>query len=204
MMDSKTPESGRAELIEVTVYYLEMLSPRNLKASTRAPENVEIHQAQIPSPEFSRFLYTAVGGNWYWRERLVWSYANWMDVLARDNYETWVAYDEGTPAGYYELEKHPDNSVQIAYFGLLPAFVGKGIGGLLLTSAIRRAWAWNAHRVWVHTCTLDHPNALPNYQARGLRIYRQDNVLVNLPPTPPGPWPGAHMDQVFPVTGKAT
>lgn len=179
---------------QVTVYYLEMLTPDALRASARAAQNVEIRQAQVPSPEFSRFLYTAVGGNWYWRERLIWNYNNWLDVIARDNYETWVAYEHDTPAGYFELEKHADHSVQITYFGLLPAFVGKGIGGLLLTAAIRRGWQWNARRVWVHTCSLDHPNTLQNYQARGLKIYRQEDVLVNLPDTPPGPWPGAHTD----------
>ncbi|MEX1019795.1 MAG: GNAT family N-acetyltransferase [Litorilinea sp.] len=102
------------------------------------------------------------------------------------------------------MENHDDSSVEIAYFGLLPAFVGQGIGGLLLSTAIQRAWAWQAQRVWVHTCTLDHPNALQNYQARGLRIYNQEDVLVNLPDTPPGPWPGAHMAQPLPTTGKST
>lgn len=190
-----------AELTLVTVYYLEMLSPRDLRASTRTPDGVEIRQAQVPSPELNRYLYTAVGGNWYWRERLTWDYARWQSKISVPTYETWVAYQRGTPAGYFELEKHPDRSVEIAYFGLLPAFVGQGIGGLLLTSAIRRGWEWGGQRVWVHTCTLDHPNALHNYQARGLRIYKQDDVLVNLPETPPGPWPGAHMELNFPATG---
>lgn len=192
-----------AELTLVTVYYLEMLTPRNLKPSKRAPADIDIRQSETPSPEFNRFLYTAVGGNWYWRERLTWDYSRWQAKLAPDTYETWVAYQRGTPAGYFELEKHDDNSVEIAYFGLLPAFVGQGIGGLLLTRAIERAWQWNAHRVWVHTCTLDHPSALKNYQARGLRLYKEEDVLVNLPTTPPGPWPGAHMDQSLPATGNS-
>jgi GNAT superfamily N-acetyltransferase len=189
---------------QVTVYYLEALSPRALKPSTRTPEGVEIHQAEIPSPELNRYLYAAVGGQWYWRERLAWSYARWMELLDRDTYETWVAYERRTPAGYFELEKHADSSVEIVYFGLLPAFVGKGIGGLLLTTAISRAWSWGAQRVWVHTCTLDHPNALQNYQARGMRIYRQDDVVVNLPDAPSGPWAGAHMELSLPATGKKT
>jgi len=196
-----------AELTKVTIYYLEMLSPQSLVPSQRASSDahpVEIRQAEVPSPELNRFLYTAVGGKWYWRERLSWSYARWMEVLDSDRHETWIAYSRGTPAGYYELVKHPDNSVEIAYFGLLPAFVGLGIGGRLLTSAIERGWAQEATRVWVHTCTLDHPHALSNYQARGLRIYKHEDVLVNLPATSPGPWPGAFMDQSHLVLGKST
>ena len=91
-----------------------------------------------------------------------------------------------TPAGYFELEKQRDtrntqeagvststDAVELVYFGVLPPFIGRGVGGALLTEAIRRAWALGPQRVWVHTCTLDHPAALPNYQKRGFRIYDQ-------------------------------
>ncbi|MEX1019796.1 MAG: hypothetical protein WDZ49_09060 [Litorilinea sp.] len=89
------------QLTLVTVYYLEMLSPRDLRASARAPEGVEIRQAEVVSPELNRFLYTAVGGNWYWRERLPWDYQRWQQKLAPPNYATWIAYLRGTPAGYF-------------------------------------------------------------------------------------------------------
>jgi GNAT superfamily N-acetyltransferase len=79
----------------------------------------------------------------------------------------------GSPAGYFELARGDDDEVQIAYFGLTPPFIGRGLGGVLLTQAIREAWHWDATRVWVHTCNLDHPGALANYQARGMRIYRR-------------------------------
>jgi len=91
----------------------------------------------------------------------------------RPELETWVAYVLGRIAGYFELERQAGSAVEIAYFGLLPAFVGRGIGGHLLTGAIKRAWAMGASRVWVHTCTLDHPNALPNYRARGLKEFHR-------------------------------
>ena len=81
-------------------------------------------------------------------------------------------YLRGTPAGYFELDDQ-DGDVEIAYFGLLPQFLGKGLGGGFLTAAVEKAWEMGAARVWVHTCSLDHPNALKNYQARGFQIYRE-------------------------------
>jgi GNAT superfamily N-acetyltransferase len=132
-----------------------------------------------------------VGGDWYWRDRLTWDYARWMSVIGKSGYETWVAYLHGTPAGYFELDPYPDQSVEIAYFGLLPEFVGKGIGGVLLTRTIDRAWKTGAQRVWVHTCSLDHPAALRNYQARGLRLFKEESVMVPALGEAPGAWPGA-------------
>lgn len=175
----------------VTVWHLEMLSPNDLKPGRDAVSGLEIVQAKLPLPELNRFLYASVGGDWYWRDRLSWDYARWMHVIGKTGYETWVAYLHGTPAGYYELDPTPDESVEIAYFGLLPAFVGKGIGGLLLTHAIARGWEKGARRVWVHTCSLDHPAALKNYQARGLRLFKEENLLVPALGESPGAWPGA-------------
>ena len=86
---------------------------------------------------------------------------------------TFVGYYDGTPVGYYELMPEGDN-VELAYFGLLPEFVGKGLGGALLTSAINEAWALEPKRVWVHTCSLDHPSALANYRARGFKLFKED------------------------------
>lgn len=179
-------------LTPVTVFHLEMLDPQELRPTRRVPDAVaglEIVRAQVPLPEFNRFLYASVGGDWHWRDRMTWDYPRWLGVLGRPGYETWVAYLAGTPAGYYELDAHEDGSVEIAYFGLLPHFIGRGIGGLLLTHAIRRGWEKGARRVWVHTCTLDHPSALHNYEARGLKQFKQETVLVDLPAEPVGPWP---------------
>ena len=177
----------------VRVTYLEMHSPDELRASAREPGDTLLLRAEEPSPELGRFLYTAVGGDWYWRDRLIWTWAEWMERLRRPEVETWVLYSKGTPAGYFELEATPDGSVQIVYFGLLSSFVGRGLGGYLLTRAIQRAWALRpgVRRVWVHTCTLDHPSALANYQARGFRVYQEEETVFNLPGEPPGPWPGS-------------
>ncbi len=186
----------------VTIYYLEMTDRSQLRPARRQPDQVEIRRAEIPSPEFNRFLYTAVGGDWHWRDRLHWDYASWMAYLDRPEVETWVAYQRGTPAGYVELERQRGDHVEIVYFGLLPQFIGQGIGGYLLTKAIERGWDMGARRVWVHTCTLDHPSALANYQARGLRIFKTEEKWVFLPAEPPGPWPDA--DRPFHAAASTT
>lgn len=179
------------QLTKVTVYNLEMLDPDQLRPAQRQPAGLEICQAQIPLPELNRFLYASVGGDWHWHMRLTWDYARWMEVLTQPGYETWVATVYGTPAGYFELEPQDDGNIEIAYFGLMTPFMGRGIGGRLLTTAIERAWQKGARRVWVHTCTLDHPSALANYQARGMRLFLEENEEVELPGETPGPWPGA-------------
>lgn len=177
---------------QVTTWYLEMRSLGELcsKRLENQP-NLTVQQAVIPSPEFSRFLYTSVGGRWYWCDRLPWTYDQWFAYLNRPELETWVAYLSGTPAGYIELGKQSEGDVKIEYFGLLPQFIGQGIGGHLLTIGVERAWAMGTNRVWVHTCNLDGPYAYKNYKARGFKLYDTQFSSAKLPQQPPGPWPGA-------------
>ena len=92
------------------------------------------------------------------------------------NVEMWVAYEREVVAGYFELAVDEERSVEIAYFGLLPQFIGRGIGGYLLTAAVRRAWRMGASRVWLHTSFRDHPHALANYRSRGFRVFKQEAV----------------------------
>ena len=158
---------------EIKTYSLEMHSSDALQPSEAAIDGLEIRQVGVASPEFNRFLYETVGKQWFWVDRLVWTAREWNQWVDRDDLETWVAWVHGAPAGYFELERQSDD-VEIAFFGLLPRFIGRGLGGRLLTEAIRRAWAIGASRVWVHTCTLDHPNARANYEARGLKVYREE------------------------------
>jgi ribosomal protein S18 acetylase RimI-like enzyme len=175
----------------VTTYYLELKSPTEVHRSAIPYDGLHVQRAEIPCPELNRFLYTAVGGAWYWTERLSWTYQQWESYLDRPEVETWIGYVAGTPAGYFELERQAAGNVEIVYFGLLPRFIGRGIGGALLTLAIERAWQSGATRVWLHTCTLDSPAALRNYQARGFQVYRQATTEVEIPDVPPGPWIGA-------------
>ena len=157
----------------VTTFYLEMATPQDLRPAHSNNPELQVLQAEISCPPFNRFLYEVVGKAWSWTDKLKWSEQQWSDYVCRPELQTWVAYMLGTPADYFELEKQGED-VEIAYFGLLPQFIGQGIGGHLLTHAIERAWQMQAQRVWVHTCTLDHPRALSNYKARGFRVFKQD------------------------------
>ncbi len=179
----------------VVTFHLEMTDPSALHRVPLEGKNLDVQRAEIPSPELNRFFYTAVGGDWRWVDRLGWSFERWMRWLDRDEVETWIASVSGTPAGYFELEAQPGGSVEIAYFGLLPRFTGRRLGGALLTLAVERAWARGARRVWVHTCTLDHPGALQNYRARGFRVFKEETSEVEISDLPPGPWPGAHRER---------
>lgn len=180
--------STSPSFVQATIWYLEMRHPSELRPKLLHDPNVQVVQARIPSPELSRFLYTSVGGEWYWCDRLVWTYDQWMSYLNRPAVQTWIAYVAGTPAGYIELEAQRDRSVKITYFGLMRQFFGNGLGGHLLTRGLQQAWAMNATRVWVHTCTLDSPHALNNYQARGLQIYKTERFPFDISRPPPGPW----------------
>lgn len=176
---------------ELDLYHLEMTSPEELHSAPPPGEELEIRQARIPCPELNRFFYTAVGGDWFWIDRLSWTYEQWLAWLDRPELETWIGSVEGTPAGYFELEKQPGDNVELAYFGLLPRFIGRGLGGALLTAAVERAWRMGAARVWLHTCSLDGPASLANYQARGFRIFKTERLTRDFPAATPGPWPGA-------------
>jgi GNAT superfamily N-acetyltransferase len=169
----------------VTTTHLEMTSLAQLRPAPPPATPFQVMRAEVPCPELNRFLYVSVGGPWIWYGRLVWNRKKWMGYLDRPELETWLGYARGTPVGYFELERQaraagaPD--VEIAYFGLLPAFIGQGLGGALLTAAIERAWQMGAGRVWVHTCDLDHPSALANYQARGMTPFKVEQQMEDLP-----------------------
>jgi GNAT superfamily N-acetyltransferase len=157
---------------EVTTYYLEMKSVSALKEKTDA-KGLEIYECETNQFQFNKFLYQTVGEQWNWYERLVWSDQQWKSYVDDENLKTWVAYTGGTPAGFFELQRQEGSNVELAYFGLTPNFVGKGLGGYLLSQAISAAWAWEGtKRVWLHTCSLDHPGALHNYKARGMEVYK--------------------------------
>ena len=179
--------------LQVTTTYLEMHAAAQIKPAPAT--DLMPMECQQPCPEFQRFLYTAVGGDWYWLDRLRWSYTQWLEYLAQDQVKVWVGYVKGSPAGYFELSQQSDGSAKIEYFGLLPQFIGQGHGGYLLTLALKTAWTLTSQRVWVHTNSIDGPHALKNYQARGLVIYRRQQHLFDLPQKSPGPWPGAQRPQ---------
>jgi GNAT superfamily N-acetyltransferase len=156
----------------VTITYLEMLSPDALKPKRCADTRFTIREATVKQWEFNRFLYLLVGRDWSWNDKRGWTERQWKDYAESDRLRTFVAYYDGSVAGYYEIRDDNIGGVEIAIFGLTPKFVGRGYGGVLLTSAIEEAWRTRPNRVWLHTCTLDHPAALLNYQARGMIVYK--------------------------------
>ena len=157
---------------EVTTYYLEMQSADQLNEKSET-NGLQIHECRIKQFQFNRFLYQLVGESWKWIDKLSWTDDEWKAFAENDNLRTWVAYYMGSPAGYYELQQQEGGDVEIAYFGLAPRFIGQGFGGYLLSQAIKSAWQWKGtRRVWVHTCTLDHPSALRNYKSRGMMVYK--------------------------------
>ncbi|MHC4417395.1 MAG: GNAT family N-acetyltransferase [Planctomycetota bacterium] len=166
---------------KLITYYLEMKSSGELRCSRNVNPELEVKQVLNPSPELSSFLYSAVGKDWYWTDRLKWSEGQWLEYVDRPELETWVGWVSGQQVGYFELEMQSGANVEVAYFGLLPEFIGQGIGGQLLTAATERAWKMGAERVWVHTNTRDHPHALSNYQARGFRIFKEEQKYIDSP-----------------------
>jgi GNAT superfamily N-acetyltransferase len=153
----------------VTRTYLEMGSPTELRAAETPVPTPSVERLPRPSVELFRYLYKEVGAAYRWTDRLDWSDQTIRDHLERPGVSIWLMSWENSPAGYFELVQHPDDSVEIAYFGLLPDFIGRGWGKYLLTRAVESAWQLGPERVWLHTCTLDHPAALPNYLKRGFR-----------------------------------
>ncbi len=164
--------------IEVTRTYLEMTEPpEGPDTAWGVTERVERVTACPPS--FYRFLYAEVGRAYHWLDRASWSDDQIRAHVASPGVELLVLYVAGAPAGYCELAHHEDESIEIAYFGLLPEFQGRGLGRRFLEWAIRRAWGHGARRLWLHTCSLDGPGALPNYLARGFRPFKTESYEID-------------------------
>jgi len=166
--------------VEVIRTYLRMISVNELKPSLLADEGVRVDQVtECPAP-FFRYLYREVGRNYHWVDRLSWTNEQIRAYLSQANVSLWVLYYTGAPAGYFELRQHEDGSVEIAYFGLFEEFMGRGLGKHLLTIAVEQAWSKSTNHIWVHTCTLDHPAALPNYLKRGFKPFQQETYFLTV------------------------
>ena len=153
--------------------YLEMTAPSQLIPAPRRDASWQLRQSSEPCGEWARFLYLSVGRAYRWKDRAGWTNEQWRHHFEAAPIELWVGYCRGTPCGYSEIEVSQDgNESFLAYFGLLPQFIGRGLGGWLLSEIVRAAWRPATRRVWLHTCSLDHPRALANYQARGFQIYK--------------------------------
>lgn len=158
--------------------FLQMTHPADLDAAGAPSPGVIVERIEACPPALWRRLYTEVGRDYHWVDRLAWTDDEITRYLADAALELWVVRANGETAGYFELRRHDDGAVEIAYFGLLPAFTGQGLGKFMLTRAVERAWALGANRVWLHTSSLDHSSALSNYLARGFSIWKQETYDV--------------------------
>jgi len=161
--------------------YLELRSPEQLRPARFDDPAVRVLRRDAIDNAHYRRLYETIGARWHWTDRNKWSEEQLASHLARAVISVWECLVGEETAGFFELELHADGAVEIAYFGLTPSFIGRGYGKALLSRAVEEAWAMGAERVWLHTCTLDSPHALPNYQARGFTPFNRETYVVQLP-----------------------
>jgi GNAT superfamily N-acetyltransferase len=167
--------------VEVVRTYLELRSRSQLRGAPAADPSIRFVRRATIAPEHYRRLYGAVGHRWHWHDRDAWSDDMLAAHLARADVAVWECLVADESAGFFELLRCTDGSVEIAYFGLAEPFIGRGIGKAMLTRAAEEAWALRPARVWLHTCTLDSAHALPNYLARGFIPFRRERYVAELP-----------------------
>lgn len=166
----------------VTVFYLELNFSEWSGFNVVCDPKITFRKIGYDETILARDLYWSVGREWYWADRHDWSLSQWKDRIYKLNVSLWVMYKDNEPAGYYELELQQNDDVEVSYFGLLPGAVGQGFGKYMLVDAFRRSFNdLEASRIWLHTCTLDHPRALSNYQSRGMRIYKKESDIQYIP-----------------------
>ncbi len=158
-------------VLEVTVTYLEMTKHPKLPPPPAPAISYRVERVDKPSVQFYRYLYNVVGEPWLWHERRKVGDAALAEILDDPALSLLVAYAEGEPAGYAELTGASRPDIELAYFGIVPKFIGKGLGPTLLHTAVEAAWQRAPRRLWVHTCSLDHPKALGCYERAGFKIY---------------------------------
>ena len=168
-------------IIKVVRNYLEINSIKDLKASKIPNENCKLTLIEPPDFQLNRFFYKQVGKEYRWIDRLAWKDSQWIDYIENPKVKTYVLKDKENLVGYFEIifdfEKKQS---EIAYFGILTEYFGKKNGGYLLSEAINKSFKNSIDRVWGHTCSLDHKNALKNYQARGMKIFKSEKINLNI------------------------
>ena len=159
--------------MKVTTIYLEMLArPERVVPPPRA--GLTVVHARNPTFTYYRFLYDAVGRDYDWTSRRKLSDAELAALLNDARLEVHVLLAEGVPAGFAELDRRVEGEVELVQFGLMPEFIGQGLGRYFLQWTIDRAWGYGPRRFWLHTCTKDHPAALPNYLKAGFAVFREE------------------------------
>ena len=159
--------------------YLEINSLTDLNDSKNYPEGYIVKLVQPSDFQLNKFFYKNIGKKHHWVDRLVWTDKKWIEYTSNIKVNTYVLKKDADLAGYFELITHKDKKeVEIAYLGLLEEYQNKQLGSYLLSSAIKNSFLNNNQRVWVHTCSLDHKNALKNYIARGMKIFKKETAEI--------------------------
>ena len=159
--------------------YLEIKSLDELVEVKKPLDNLILKKVDPPDFQLNKFFYKQVGKKHRWIDRLSWSDGKWINYISNKNLETYIISESDELVGFFELLYNPElKETEISYFGLLEEYIGKGIGGYALSVAIKKSFEKNIRRVWLHTCTLDHPNALKNYIARGMTVFKKENINI--------------------------
>ena len=164
---------------EIQRNYLEINSIKELKESKFFEEKYSIENVEPANFQINKFFYKNIGKNHQWVDRLIWDDKRWIDYTEDKKVKTYVLKNVDDLAGYFELILHQEkNEIEIAYLGLLEEYQNKKLGSHLLSEAIKNSFLKNSKRVWVHTCSLDHKNALKNYLSRGMKIFKKETILI--------------------------
>jgi len=164
---------------EVKRNYLEINSIQDLIKVTKPTVDYSLNLLEPTNFQLNKFFYKNIGKKHKWIDRLVWTETQWIDYVSSKKVKTFILKYKDDLAGFFELIFHTEKKeVEIAYFGLLEEFHNKKLGSYLLTEAIKNSFKENINRVWVHTCSLDHKNALNNYIARGMKIFKTETVRI--------------------------
>ena len=158
--------------------YLEIKSFEDFKEVEKPSENYSVELVDPKDFQLNKFFYKNIGKNYQWVDRLVWTDLNWIDYISNTKLVTYILKDKNEMAGYFELIFNQNSKeVEIIYFGILEEYFGKKLGGYLLSEAIKCSFAMGSSRVWAHTCSLDHKNALSNYLSRGMKIFKSETLI---------------------------
>ena len=164
---------------EVKRNYLEINSLHDLNEGNQPSEGYSLNLLDPINFQLNKFFYKNIGKKHKWIDRLVWTETQWIDYVSSEKVETYIFKYRDDLAGFFELISHTKKKeVEIAYFGLLEEFQNKKLGSYLLSQAIKKSFKINVDRVWAHTCSLDHKNALSNYIARGMKIFKSETIKI--------------------------
>ena len=164
---------------EVKRNYLEITSIHDLKENKKIYKDFTITLLDPVDFQLNKFFYKNIGKNYKWVDRLVWSEAKWINYVSNKNVKTFILKNKNDLVGFFESIFHIEkNEIEIAYFGVLEEYQNKKLGSYLLSEAIKKSFENNIRRVWLHTCSTDHKNALNNYIARGMKIFKSETVII--------------------------